>query len=74
MLIKLFSNIHVIKILNNVPHYPTCGSVNIKKISPTERTVSIWLFGLFSKKLIKISNVVITVINGNRVDKRGKII
>lgn len=37
----------------NKPHCPTCGSVNIKKISPTERTVSIGLFGLFSKKINK---------------------
>lgn len=33
----------------NVPHCPTCGSTNIKKISATSKAVGAGLFGLFSK-------------------------
>lgn len=34
---------------SNVPHCPTCGSTNIKKISATSKVVGAGLFGLFSK-------------------------
>lgn len=37
----------------NIPKCPTCGSVNIKKISTTERVGSVAMFGLFSKKINK---------------------
>lgn len=33
----------------NIPHCPTCGSSNIKKISVTSKAVGAGLFGLFSK-------------------------
>lgn len=33
----------------NIPHCPTCGSTNIKKISVTSKAVGAGLFGLFSK-------------------------
>lgn len=33
----------------NIPHCPTCGSTNIKKISTTSKVVGAGLFGLFSK-------------------------
>lgn len=33
----------------NIPHCPTCGSTNIKKISATSKVVGAGLFGLFSK-------------------------
>lgn len=35
------------------PHCPTCGSTNIKKITGTERAVSIVGLGIFSKKINK---------------------
>ena len=34
---------------SNIPHCPTCGSTNIKKISATSKVVGAGLFGLFSK-------------------------
>ena len=34
---------------SNIPHCPTCGSTNIKKISATSKAVGAGLFGLFSK-------------------------
>lgn len=39
--------------LLNKPKCPTCGSTNIKKIGGVERGVSIWAFGIFSKKINK---------------------
>lgn len=38
---------------NNLPHCPTCGSTNIKKITATERATSIMGLGIFSKKINK---------------------
>lgn len=53
MLIKLFSNIHDTKILNNIPKCPTCNSTNIRKI-PTGKKISGGLmFGLFSNNVRK---------------------
>ncbi|MCM1062470.1 MAG: hypothetical protein NC452_19630 [Eubacterium sp.] len=37
----------------NVPKCPTCGSTNIKRISTSNRAVSIGLFGLLSGKIGK---------------------
>ena len=37
----------------NVPKCPTCQSTNIRKMGGVERGVSIWTFGLFSKKINK---------------------
>lgn len=39
--------------LNKVPHCPYCNSTDIKKITGTERAVSVGMLGLFSKKLNK---------------------
>lgn len=38
---------------NNRPHCPYCNSINIKKISGTERFASIAMLGIFSKKINK---------------------
>ena len=38
---------------SNRPHCPTCGSTNIKKITGTERAVSVIGLGIFSKKINK---------------------
>lgn len=38
---------------SNRPHCPTCGSTNIKKITGTERAVSVIGLGMFSKKINK---------------------
>ena len=53
MLIKLFSNIHDTKILNNKLHCPTCGSTNIRKIPTSKRVTGGILFGLFSGNIGK---------------------
>lgn len=37
----------------NIPHCPTCGSSNIRKIGAGERTASILGLGLFSRKINK---------------------
>lgn len=37
----------------NLPHCPTCGSTNIKKITGTERAMSVVGLGIFSKKINK---------------------
>lgn len=37
----------------NIPHCPTCGSTNIRKIKAGERTASIIGFGIFSRKANK---------------------
>lgn len=39
--------------VRNLPHCPTCGSTNIKKITGTERAVSVIGLGIFSKKINK---------------------
>ena len=39
--------------LKHIPKCPTCGSVNIHKISAVESGASIWAFGLFSRKINK---------------------
>lgn len=36
---------------SNRPHCPTCGSTNIKRITGTERAVSVIGLGMFSKKI-----------------------
>lgn len=38
---------------SNIPHCPTCGSSNIRKIGAGERTASILGLGLFSRKINK---------------------
>ena len=38
---------------SNTPKCPTCQSTNIRKIGGVERGVSIWAFGLLSKKINK---------------------
>lgn len=38
---------------SNRPHCPTCGSINIKKITGTERAASVIGLGIFSKKINK---------------------
>ena len=38
---------------SNRPHCPTCGSTNIKRITGTERAVSVLGLGMFSKKINK---------------------
>lgn len=38
---------------SNIPKCPTCGSTNIKRITGTERAVSILGLGVFSKKINK---------------------
>ncbi len=38
---------------SNRPHCPTCGSTNIKRITGTERAVSVIGLGMFSKKINK---------------------
>lgn len=37
----------------NVPKCPTCGSVNIRKVSVESKAVSVGLFGIFSQKVKK---------------------
>ena len=37
----------------NLVHCPYCNSINVKKITGTERAVSVGMLGLFSKKLNK---------------------
>lgn len=37
----------------NIPHCPTCGSTDIKKISTTNRLISVAAFGLASSKIGK---------------------
>lgn len=37
----------------NVPHCPTCGSTNIKKISATSKVGSVAMWGIFSRKVHK---------------------
>lgn len=37
----------------NIPHCPTCGSTNIRKMGGVECGASIVVFGLFSKKINK---------------------
>lgn len=37
----------------NTPKCPTCGSINIRKMSGVERGASIVAFGVFSKKINK---------------------
>lgn len=37
----------------NVPHCPTCGSTNIKKISTTSKIGSVAMWGLLSRKVHK---------------------
>lgn len=38
---------------SNVPKCPTCGSTNIEKIGGLERAGSVYMFGIFSKKINK---------------------
>lgn len=38
---------------DNTPKYPTCGLINIKPITATERATSIIGLGIFSKKINK---------------------
>ena len=38
---------------SRVPKCPTCQSTNIRKMSGVERGVSIYTFGIFSKKINK---------------------
>ena len=38
---------------NNVPHCPTCGSTNIKKISTTSKVGSVAMWGILSRKVHK---------------------
>lgn len=38
---------------NNIPHCPTCGSIDIQKISSTKRWLSTGLFGLASSDVGK---------------------
>ena len=38
---------------SRVPKCPTCQSTNIRKMSGVERGVSIYAFGIFSKKINK---------------------
>lgn len=40
-------------ISSNTPICPTCGSPNVKKISITERAVSVGILGVFSNKINK---------------------
>jgi hypothetical protein len=37
----------------NIPKCPTCGSTNIKKIGTLERAGSVYMLGMFSKKINK---------------------
>lgn len=37
----------------NIPHCPTCGSTNIKKLDVVDRAVSVGFFGVFSNKINK---------------------
>ena len=37
----------------DVPHCPTCGSTNIKKLDVVDRAVSVGFFGIFSNKINK---------------------
>lgn len=37
----------------NIPHCPTCGSTDVRKIDALERGVSVLTLGLFSKKINK---------------------
>lgn len=37
----------------NIPHCPTCGSADVRKIDALERGVSVLTLGLFSKKINK---------------------
>ncbi|MFR2491760.1 MAG: hypothetical protein ACLS9B_14705 [Coprococcus comes] len=46
---KLSTSTQTTQQSSNVPHCPTCGSTNIKKISATSKVVGAGLFGLFSK-------------------------
>lgn len=39
--------------INTKPKCPTCGSQDIKKISGTERGLSVWAWGAFSNKINK---------------------
>ena len=38
---------------DNTPKCPTCGSTNIEKIGGLERASSVYMFGIFSKKINK---------------------
>ncbi len=38
---------------NNTPKCPTCSSTNIEKIGGLERAGSVYMFGIFSKKINK---------------------
>ncbi len=38
---------------SKLPHCPTCGSTNIKRITGTERAASVIGLGIFSKKINK---------------------
>ena len=38
---------------DNTPKCPTCGSTNIEKIGGLERAGSVYMFGIFSKKINK---------------------
>ena len=53
----MLSNNHVIREIKNsnnfTPKCPTCQSTNIRKMGGIERGVSIYAFGLFSKKINK---------------------
>lgn len=37
----------------HIPHCPTCGSTNIKRVSGTSKTISVAIFGLLSQKVKK---------------------
>lgn len=37
----------------DLPHCPTCGSTNIKKLDVVDRAVSVGFFGIFSNKINK---------------------
>lgn len=36
--------------ISNVPHCPTCGSTNVRKITTAEKATGVFLFGIFSNK------------------------
>ena len=51
--IPSFLNLPLKQQTDITPHCPTCGSINVKPITATERVTSIIGFGIFSKKINK---------------------
>lgn len=50
---KLAHGASILEEKSRVPHCPTCGSTNIRKMDGGERGASIAAFGVFSKKINK---------------------